>query len=88
MPWQAQVQKLRRIANRAQKHADHMDDLLDTFYFDMLRDAETPAEIAKATADMNAAAEDRNAARAKARGAAEEMVAVAKANNDPRAAGL
>lgn len=71
LPWQTQVQKLRRIAVRATKKADWLIELNEMY-------ADHP--VAKRDEIM--------ALRDKASVAAEEMLAIAKANGDPRVAGL
>lgn len=88
LSWQVKVQKLRRIAVRADKHAAHMQDLIDGYYTQILNEQTTDEGFAKADADRNAAYADMRAAQAKAKGAAEEMLAIAKANNDPRVRGI
>ena len=73
---QAQIQKLRRIAVRAQKHADWMDELSAMYADDesVIDTDDNEAERAKSQAKANAAAE--------------EMLAIAKSINDPRVAGF
>lgn len=73
--WRAQVKKLHTIANRAQHKADHLNSLARQY----ATDEPAWAEDARAKALV---------AQAKATAAAEEMLAIAKANGDERARGL
>ena len=75
--WRGQIQKLRRIAVRAQSKADWMVEMQTRYSRngldkDMIADCEA----------------QRVKAQARAIAAAEEMLAIAKANNDPRVAGI
>ena len=73
--WRAQVKKLHTIANRAQHKADHLNSLARQYATnqpDWAEDARKGAVTAQA----------------KAKAAAEEMLAIAKANGDERARGL
>lgn len=71
--WRGQVQKLRRIAVRATKNADHLEELLSDYY---VRYPEGADDVRAKVVSQ----------RARATGAAEEMLAIAKANGDPRVA--
>lgn len=71
----AQIQKLRRIAVRAQKNADWLTEMLGDYYVSYPEGAEETRI-------------KRDKSQAKATAAADEMVALAKANGDPRARGL
>jgi hypothetical protein len=84
--YRAQIKKLHNIANRAMKKADHMTELVGGYYTDMVEDAVDDAERVKAVAARTEAAAEVWALQAKAAAAAEEMLAIARANNDPRVA--
>lgn len=73
--WRAQVKKLHRIASRAESKADWLSEMLGDYY---TRYPDGADEVLVKRADL----------RAKALAAANEMVAIAQANGDPRAAGL
>ncbi len=88
LPWQAQVQKLRRIAVRAQKHADHLEDLLETFYHGYVLDQTTDEGLETAIRARDEAQLDLITSRAKALEASRQMLAIARENNDPRVKGV
>lgn len=71
--WRAQVQKLQRIGNRAIKKADWLMELRGMY-------ADDP--------DVCPSMDKVEALQDKAAAAAKEMVAIAKANGDPRVRGL
>lgn len=84
MPWQAQVQNLRRIAARAQANADWMTEMIGN-YNSQIADGEY-ADSARA--NIAECVVQRVKSQAKATAAVDEMVTIAKANGDPRVRGL
>lgn len=71
LPWQAQVQKLRRIGNRAMKKADWLEELREMYKDDPV--------VAPSMDEVHALRE-------RATMAVNEMLAIARANDDPRVA--
>lgn len=88
MHWRAQVQKLRRIAVRAQNRQQHLENLLRDFYPNWIADQTTDLGLSRALEERDKAQRDVLKARDKMIGATEEMLAIAKANGDPRVAGF
>lgn len=88
-PWQMQVKCLRTIAARATAKADWFEELIgqkrDLIRMEMRVEPIDMDYIGKLEDEIADLMADISPYRVKARGAAEEMVSIAKANNDPRA---
>ena len=84
MPWQAQVQNLQRIGARALANVDWMTKLIGNYEM-QIADGEY---VDEARANIAECVAQRAKSKAKAKAAATEMFAIAKANNDPRVRGL